>query len=110
ASFQMPAVNNSIKVDKYSTPMVMSDLDAKTFCTEKFFEAQAKRRDHTYSVMGKPTLLPGDVVSVPSGDITYSVQIASVALNRDMSADIQASDFQTSVATTINPVTNSGYG
>ncbi|PWJ88348.1 putative tail protein [Mesorhizobium loti] len=110
ASFQMPPINNSRKVDKYSTPMVLSDLDAKTFCTQKYFEAQAQRRDHTYSVIGQPTLLPGDVVSVPSGAITYAVQIASVGLNRDMSADIQASDFQTSVATTITPVTSVGLG
>jgi hypothetical protein len=110
ASFQMSPVNNSRKVDKYSTPMVMSDLDAKTFCTQKYFEAQLQRRNDTYSLMGKPTLLPGDVVSVPSGAITFIVQIASVALNRDMSVDIEASDFQTSVATTINPVTNTGYG
>jgi len=110
ASFQMPAVNNSIKVDKYSTPMVMSDLDAKTFCTQKYFKAQMRLRDHNFSLMGRPTLLPGDVVSVPSGDIAFGAQIASVALNRDMSIDIQASDFQTSVATTINPVTNTGIG
>jgi hypothetical protein len=78
-------------------PGVLTDLDAQTFVTQKFFELQARRRDHTYSLIGQPTLLPGDVVSVPSGSITYSVQIESVALNRDMSVDIQASDFQTSV-------------
>jgi hypothetical protein len=104
----MPPVNNSRKVDKYSTPMVLSDLDAKTFCTQKYFEAQAQRRDHTYSLIGKPTLLPGDVVSVPSGSVTFGVQIESVALNRDMSVDIQANDFQTSVSTTIYPVTSVG--
>ncbi|RWP84899.1 MAG: hypothetical protein EOR12_27090 [Mesorhizobium sp.] len=110
ASFQMPAINNSIRVSKFSSPWVLSDLDAKTFVTQKFFELQARLRDHSYSLIGQPKVLPGDVVSVPSGAITYSVQIESVALNRDMSVDIQASDFQTAVQTTITPVTNIGYG
>jgi hypothetical protein len=110
ASFQMPAINNSIRVAKYSSPWVLTDLDAKTFVTQKFFELQARLRDHTYSLVGQQKLLPGDVVSVPSGSITYAVQIESVDLNRDMSVDIQASDFQTSVQTTITPVTNVGFG
>jgi hypothetical protein len=110
ASFTMPAINNSIRVEKYSTPMVMSDADAKKFVTEKFFDLQARRRGHNFSVSGEVRLLPGDVVSVPSGAITYTVQISTVALARDMSAEISANDFQTSVTTTINPVSNQGLG
>ncbi|RUU09759.1 hypothetical protein EOD08_34530, partial [Mesorhizobium sp. M6A.T.Ca.TU.002.02.2.1] len=110
ASFAMPAINNSIRVEKYSTPLVLSDADAQTFVTEKFFELQARRRDHSFSLTGKVEFLPGDVVSVPSGSITYTVQIDSVSLNRNMVADIAAIDFQTAVSTTITPVTNTGFG
>lgn len=109
ASFAMPAVNNSIRVEQYSSALVLSDLDAQTFVTEKFFELQARRRAHSFSLIGKPAFLPGDVVSVPSGAITYAVQIDSVDLNRNMVADIQASDFQTAVSTTITAVTNTGF-
>lgn len=110
ASFTMPAINNSIRVEKYSTPLVLSDSDAQTFVTEKFFELQARLRSHAFSLTGQVELLPGDVVSVPSGTITYSVQVDQVDLNRNMVADIQASDFQTAVSTTITPVTNTGFG
>jgi hypothetical protein len=108
ASFTMPAINNSIRVEKYSTPLVLSDADAQKFVTDKFFELQARRRTHTFSLTGKVEFLPGDIVSVPSGSITYTVQIDTVALNRNMVADIAASDFQTAVSTTITPVTNQG--
>ncbi|RUU29772.1 phage tail protein [Mesorhizobium sp. M6A.T.Ce.TU.016.01.1.1] len=110
ASFTMPAITNSIRVEQYSTPLVLSDQDAQTFVTEKFFELQARRRAHSFSLTGKPAFLPGDVVSVPSGAITYTVQIDSVSLNRNMVADIEAIDFQTAVSTTITAVTNTGYG
>lgn len=110
ASFTMPAINNSIRVEKYSTPLVLSDADAQQFVTEKFFELQAHLRSHAFSLTGEVRLLPGDVVSVPSGSITYTVQVDTVALNRNMVADISASDFQTAVSTTITPVTNTGLG
>ncbi|RWB66583.1 phage tail protein [Mesorhizobium sp.] len=110
ASFTMPAISNSIRVEKYSTPLVMSDADAKKFVTEKFFDLQARRRSHSFSISGEGRLLPGDVVSVPSGESTYTVQISSVSLSRDITAEISASDFQTGVSTTIHPVTNQGLG
>lgn len=105
ASFSMPAINNSIRTERYSTPLVLTDLDAQTFVTEKFFDLQAKRRNHTFSVTGKPTYLPGDVIAVPSGDITYTVQIDSVGMDRNLTAEIAALDFQTKVSTTITSVT-----
>ncbi|TGU44627.1 hypothetical protein EN788_22180 [Mesorhizobium sp. M2D.F.Ca.ET.145.01.1.1] len=108
ASFTMPAINNSITVQKYSTPLVLSDADAQKFVTDKFFELQARRRTHTFSLSGSVEFLPGDIVSVPSGSITYTVQIDTVAISRNMAADISASDFQTAVSTTITSVTNQG--
>jgi hypothetical protein len=109
ASFSMPSISNSIVVQQFSTPLVLTDEDAQTFVTEKYFELQASRRTHTFSITGEVRYLPGDVVSVPSGGITYSVQIDSVALNPpDMSVDIAATDFQTAVSTTITPVSNTG--
>ncbi|RVC47572.1 hypothetical protein EN781_00095 [Mesorhizobium sp. M4A.F.Ca.ET.090.04.2.1] len=110
ASFTMPATSNSIRVEKYSTPLVMSDADAQKFVTEKYFELQAKRRSHSFSLTGEVRLLPGDVVSVPSGTITYTVQVDTVALGRNIVADIACTEFQTSVSTTITPVTNQSLG
>jgi hypothetical protein len=105
ASFAMPAINNSIRTERYSTPLVLTDHDAQTFVTEKFFDLQAKRRSHAFSVTGKPTYLPGDVIAVPSGDITYTVQIDSVGMDRNLTAEIAALDFQTKVSTTVTSVT-----
>ncbi|TPL40704.1 phage tail protein [Mesorhizobium sp. B2-4-6] len=111
ASFTMPAISNAIRVEKYSSSLVLTDADAQTFVTEKFFELQARRRGHTFSLTGRPEFLPGDVVSVPSGQITYTVQLDTVALNpSDMTCDIAATDFQTAVSTTVTAVTNTGFG
>lgn len=105
ASFSMPAINNSIRTERYSTPLVLTDQGAQQFVTEKFFDLQAKRRNHSFSVTGKPTYLPGDVISVPSGDVTYTVQIDSVGMDRNLTAEIAALDFQTKVSTTVTSVT-----
>ncbi|MGX9145948.1 phage tail protein [Mesorhizobium sp. 128a] len=111
ASFSMPSITNAIRVEQFSSPLVLTDEDAQTFVTEKYFELQASQRTHAFSITGESRFLPGDVVSVPSGTITYSVQIDSVALNpSDMSVDIAATDFQTAFSTTITPVTNTGFG
>lgn len=108
ASFAMPAITNSIRTERYPSALVLTDLDAQTFVIQKFFELQAKRRNHAFSVAGKPVYLPGDVVSVPSGEVTYTVQIDSVATDRSIKADIVALDFQTRVATTVTPVSSVG--
>jgi hypothetical protein len=105
ASFAMPAINNSKRTERYSTPLVLTDQDAQTFVTEKFFDLQAKRRSHAFKVTGKPTYLPGDVIAVPSGDVTYTVQIDSVGMDRNLTAEIAALDFQTKVSTTVTSVT-----
>lgn len=104
ASFSMPAISNSIRTERYSTPLVLTDQDAQQFVTEKFFDLQAKRRNHSFSVTGKPAYLPGDVISVPSGDVTYTVQIDSVGMDRNLTAEIAALDFQTKVSTTVTSV------
>lgn len=105
ASFSMPAINNSIRTERFSTPLVLTDLNAQTFVTEKFFDLQAKRRSHAFSVTGKPTYLPGDVIAIPSGDVTFTVQIDSVGMDRNLTAEIAALDFQTKVSTTVTSVT-----
>ncbi|MER8615959.1 phage tail protein [Mesorhizobium sp. M1409] len=109
ASFSMPAIDNSIRVEQYSSPLLLTDEDAQTFVTETYFERQVDVRPHAFSITGENRFLPGDVVSVPSGSITYTVQIGSVALNpSDMTCDIVANDFQTAVSTTITPLANTG--
>jgi hypothetical protein len=108
ASFAMPAINNSIRTERYTSPLTLSDLDAQTFVTEKFFDLQAKRRTHAFSLTGKPTFLPGDVLTVPSGEVTYTVQIDSVAMDRNLTAEIAAIEFQTKVSTTITAVSSVG--
>jgi hypothetical protein len=108
ASFAMPAITNSIRTERYPSALVLTDLDGQTFVIQKFFELQAKRRNHAFSVTGKPVYLPGDIVSVPSGAVTYTVQIDSVAMDRTIKADIVALDFQTRVSTTITPVSTIG--
>ncbi|MER9814306.1 phage tail protein [Mesorhizobium sp. M0129] len=108
ASFSLPAITNSIRTERYPSALVLTDLDGQTFVINKFFELQAKRRNHAFSVTGKPAYLPGDVVSVPSGGVTYTVQIDSVATDRSLKADIVALDFQTRVSTTVTPVSSVG--
>jgi hypothetical protein len=109
ASFTMPTgVLPSIMIERFSTPVVMTDASAQQLVTEKFFEAQQDRRDHNCTAAPEHLiLLPGDIVSIPSGALNFIAKVNSVALElRNMSAEIGAIDFQTEVAAEITAVTN----
>jgi hypothetical protein len=108
-SFNMTTgVLNSITTPRLSTPILLDDAEAQRVVTEKFFEYQEKRRDHSLVVAPENiALLPGDVVSFPSGDITYITRVEGVGIDlRNMGVEISARDFQTEVATSITAVSN----
>lgn len=109
ASFSMPTgVTNSIRTEKYSTPIIMTDLAAQQFATERFFDLQAKRRLHDCAVAPEHSvLLPGDIVVVPSDEQSYTTIVDEVAIDfLNMQVDLVLRDFQTSVSTTITAVSN----
>jgi hypothetical protein len=58
ASFSMPSISNSLVVQQYSSPLVLTDEDAQTFVTEKYFELQASRRTHTFSASWNAKQVP----------------------------------------------------
>ena len=106
-SFSMTTgVLNSITTPKFSTPILFSDAEAQRIVQEKFFEYQEKRRGHTLIVAPENiTLLPGDIVSFPSGTITYIARVEEVGIDlRNMGVEISARDFQTEVETTVTAV------
>jgi hypothetical protein len=110
-SFSMTiGVLNSITTPKFSTPILFSDLEAQRIVQEKFFEYQEKRRGHTLIVAPENiTLLPGDVVSFPSGTRTYITRVEEIGIDlRNMGVEISARDFQTDVETSVTAVTNTG--
>ncbi|RUM97920.1 hypothetical protein EET67_09910 [Pseudaminobacter arsenicus] len=110
-SFTMPAITNSQTAVKLSTPLVLPDADAARFVAEKFFDLQQRRREHSFSVTGKPTFVPGDVLTVPSGSTTFTVQVESVVLDpRSMVLEIEARDFQIDVSTTVEAVSLTPFG
>jgi hypothetical protein len=109
ASFSMTTgVLNSITTPRFSTPILMADAEAQRIVTEKFFEYQEKRRVHDWIAAPEHcVLLPGDIVSVPSGTITYTTRIEGIGIDlRSMGVEISARDFQTEAETTITSVSN----
>jgi hypothetical protein len=110
-SFNMTVgVLNSITKPKFSTPILFDDAEAQRIVTEKFFEYQEKRRSHSLTVAPENiVLLPGDIVSFPSGTRTYITRVEEIAIDlRNMGVEISARDFQTEVATPITAVSNTG--
>lgn len=110
ASFVMPTgVSSSIRRVRLSSPIVMSDVSAQQFVTQKHFDLQVNRRSH--SVIAAPELinyLPGDIISIPYESLTYIAQIEEMAIDlRNMAVEISSKDFQTAVETTIEAVSNS---
>ncbi|BCH33117.1 hypothetical protein MesoLjLc_50470 [Mesorhizobium sp. L-8-10] len=111
APFSMPTgVLNSIRTEKMSTPVVLTDAMGQQFATEKFFEFQKRRREHNVIVAPEHIdALPGDIITFPSGLITYTARIEQMAIElRTMAVEISARDFQTEVSTTITAVSNNG--
>lgn len=108
-SFSMTTgVLNSITTPRLSTPILLHDAEAQRICTEKFFEYQEKRRSHDLIVTPEYIeLLPGDIVSFPSGTISYIARVDQVGVDlRNMGVEISALDFQTEIETEITSVTN----
>ncbi len=109
ASFSMTTgVLNSITTPRLSTPILFNDAEAQRLVTEKFFQFQEHRRTHAFSVVPENiTLLPGDIISVPSGEVAYIAAIEAIGIDlRTMGVEINARDFQTEVATTITATSN----
>jgi hypothetical protein len=109
ASFSMPfGVNESIATPSFSTPVLLTDDEAQRIVTEKFFQAQEKRRTHSLMVPGENLIaLVGDTASFPSGEITFTTRIEEIAVDfRNMSVELSVKDFQTEVETTITSVSN----
>jgi hypothetical protein len=110
-SFNMTTgVLNSITTPKFSTPILFNDAEAQRIVQEKFFEYQEKRRGHSLAVVPENiTLLPGDIVSFPSGTRTYVTRVEEVGIDlRNMGVEISARDFQTDVESPITAVSNTG--
>jgi len=110
-SFNMTTgVLNSITTPRLSTPILLNDAEAQRIVTEKFFEYQEKRREHSLVVAPENiVLLPGDIVSFPSGGTTYITRVEEIGIDlRNMGVEISARDFQTEVATNITAVSNNG--
>jgi hypothetical protein len=108
-SFNMTTgVLNSITTPRLSSPILLDDAEAQRIVTEKFFEYHEKRREHSL-VVGPENivLLPGDIISFPSGGTTYIARVEGIGIDlRNMGVEISARDFQTEVATDITAISN----
>lgn len=103
-------VTRSGKEAKFSTSLTLSDTDGERLVNEILLNLQAKDRTHAFSAYGEfAKMIPGDVVSVASGDISYSVELTKVNIRENMVIEFEARDFQTSLAADVAAVTNSGF-
>ncbi|WP_192246038.1 GTA baseplate fiber-binding domain-containing protein [Mesorhizobium silamurunense] len=103
-------VTRSTKELNFTTSMVLSDVDGERLVWELLWTQQAKQRQHRFSTYADFThLIPGDVVSVPSGSIAYTVQISKVNIRENLVIDFEARDFQTSLSAEVAAVSNSGF-
>ncbi|AZO29434.1 phage tail protein [Mesorhizobium sp. M1B.F.Ca.ET.045.04.1.1] len=103
-------VTRSTKEVNFSTSMVLSDADGERLVWEILWRQQAKERAHRFSTFSDfAHLIPGDVISVPSGDITYTVELAKVNIKENLVIEFEARDFQTSLSADVAAVSNSGF-
>ncbi|CDX26631.1 hypothetical protein MPL3356_60473 [Mesorhizobium plurifarium] len=103
-------VTRSTKEMNFSTSMVLSDADGEQYVQELLLRQQAKERTHSFSTFSDfAHLIPGDVISVPSGNIDYTVEISKVNIKENLVIDFEARDFQTSLAADVAVVSNTGY-
>ncbi|TJW14469.1 MAG: hypothetical protein E5W82_10865 [Mesorhizobium sp.] len=103
-------VTRSTREEQFETSLTLSDEDGERLVNEILWNIQAKERTHRFSTYAEfAKLIPGDVISVPSGSISYTVEIAKVNIKENLVVEIEARDFQTSLSADVAAVTNSGY-
>lgn len=103
-------VTRSTKEEQLSTSLVLSDADAEQMVQEALWRRQINARVHRFSTYADfIKLVPGDVVTVPSDAITYTVQVTKVNIRENMVIDFEVKDFQTSLAADVAAVTNTGF-
>ncbi|RWD00163.1 MAG: hypothetical protein EOS58_30755 [Mesorhizobium sp.] len=103
-------VTRSTKEQSYSTSMVLSDADGERLVHELLWSLQAKERTHRFSTYADfIKLVPGDVITVPSGNISYTVELSKVNIKDNLVVEFEARDFQTSLSADVAAVTNTGF-
>nr|WP_246811454.1 phage tail protein [Mesorhizobium silamurunense] len=107
---EMYEVTRSTKEMNFSTSMVLSDADAERLVQEMLLRTQAQERTHRFSTFSDFThLIPGDVVSVPSGNVAYTVELTKVNVRENLQIDFEARGFQTALSADVAAVTNAGF-
>lgn len=103
-------VTRSSKEMPFSTSLTLSDVDGERLVHEMLWSLQAKERTHTFSAYGEfAKMVPGDVVVVPSGNVSYTVEIAKVNIKENGIVEFDTRDFQTSLSADVAAVTNTGF-
>lgn len=103
-------VTRSTKELDFSTSMVLSDTVGERLVWELLWRQQAKERQHRFSTFSDfAHLIPGDVVSVPSGDILYTVELSKVNIRENLVVEFEARGFQTDLSTEVAAVSNQGF-
>ncbi|TIX28932.1 phage tail protein [Mesorhizobium sp.] len=103
-------VTRSTRETQYQTSMTLSDLDGERLVNELLWSLQAKDRTHSFSTYAEfVDLLPGDVIVVPSGNISYTVELTKMNIKENLVIEFDARDFQTSLSADVAAVTNHGY-
>ncbi|MER9639417.1 phage tail protein [Mesorhizobium sp. M0239] len=103
-------VTRSTREAQYQTSLTLSDADGERLVNEILWNLQAKDRTHAFSAYGEfARMIPGDVISVASGDISYTVELTKVNIRENLVVDLEARDFQTSLSADVASVTNAGF-
>lgn len=103
-------ITRSTREVDFSTSMVLSDADGERYVWELLWRQQAKERQHRFSTFSDfAHLIPGDVISVPSGDILYTVELSKVNIRENLVVEFEARGFQTDLSTEVAAVTNAGF-
>ncbi|MER8699687.1 phage tail protein [Mesorhizobium sp. M1273] len=101
-------VTRSTKESQFSTSLILSDVDGERLVNELLWKIQP--RTHSFSAYGEfAKMIPGDVISIASGDVSYTVEIAKVNIKENMVVEFDARDFQTSLSADVAAVTNTGF-
>lgn len=103
-------VSRSTREATFSTSLVLSDVDGERLVNEMLWNLQAKQRVHSFAAYGEfARMVPGDVVIVPSGNISYTVELSKVNIKENGVVEFEARDFQTSLSADVAAVTNAGF-
>ncbi|AMX93610.1 MULTISPECIES: phage tail protein [Mesorhizobium] len=103
-------VTRSTREAQYQTSLTLSDLDGERLVNELLWSLQAKDRTHSFSTYAEfVKFIPGDVILVPSGNVSYTVELTKVNIKENLVIEFDARDFQTSLSADVAAVTNTGY-